>query len=166
MRRTFAAVYAALALGAFLLQVAILPHLQVAHVRPDLLLVLCLTAGLVHGPRAGALTGLWIGLAQDLLAGRFLGLFVLTKAALGALGGFAGQRIYRDRVVVPALTAFAGTILQRLVMMGAMGLGGVPGVASPWQASLWIEAAANGLAGVLAFRLLARWERRLHHASA
>lgn len=165
MRRA-AAVHAGLALAALVLQASVLPHLQVAHVRPDLLLVLCLMAGLTHGPRAGALTGFWIGLAQDLLAGRFLGLFILSKAALGALGGFAAQRIYRDRVIVPGLAGLAGTILQRLVMMGAMALGGVQGVASPWQASLWIEALANGLAGVLVFGLLARWERRLSHASA
>lgn len=165
MRRA-AAVYAGSALAAFVLQGSVLPHLQVAHVRPDLLLVLCLTAGLLRGPRAGAVTGFWIGLAQDLLAGRFLGLFALSKAALGALGGFAAQRIYRDRVVVPALTGLAGTVLQRLVMTGALALGGVPAVASSWQASFWLEALANGLFGVLVLGLLARWERRLDHASA
>ncbi len=160
------AAHAALALAALILQSVVFPHLQVAHVRPDLLLVLCVLSGLAHGPRGGAVTGFWVGLGQDLLAGRFLGLFILSKVTMGAFGGFAAQRVYRDRLVVPALACLVGTILQRLVIIAVMQTAGIRAVASPWQGALWAEALLNGLAGIVLFNVLTRLDRRLGHASA
>ncbi|MGR6917704.1 rod shape-determining protein MreD [[Actinomadura] parvosata] len=73
-----------------LLQVAILERLPV---RPDLVMLVAVTAGLARGPNAGAVTGFAAGLLADLVPpappplGRTALLLCLLGYAMGLLGG-------------------------------------------------------------------------------
>ncbi|WP_240972389.1 rod shape-determining protein MreD [Nonomuraea composti] len=73
-----------------LLQVAILERLPV---RPDLVMLVAVTAGLARGPNAGAVTGFAVGLLADLVppapppVGRTALLLCLLGYGMGLLGG-------------------------------------------------------------------------------
>lgn len=146
--RTKALAFGGLILAAFAIQTALLPFLGFGPFRPDLLLVLCVLAGLAFGPREGLGVGLAAGLLQDLAAGRFLGLFTLAGTGVGYLAGLAAQKVYRDRFVAPFLAGFGATLLQRVVILLILKLGGVPTGSALWPGWLWGEALINAAAAL------------------
>lgn len=95
-------VIAIIMVAALVTDATFLTHLVVAGVKPDLSLLLVTSFGLLYGPRAGFLSGLVGGLLQDLLYGRVVGLFALTKAVTGYLAGLATGRVYRENPLVVA----------------------------------------------------------------
>lgn len=147
--RLKALVFGGLILLAFVGQTAVLPRLGVvAVVHPDLLLVLCVLAGLAFGRREGLAVGLAVGLLQDVAAGRFLGLFTLAQAGTGYLAGLAAQKIYRDRFITPALVGFGATLFQRITILLVLKLGNVPMGGTLWEGRLWGEALVNAAVAV------------------
>ncbi len=73
-------------------QVALVPSIAIAGVRPDLTVLLVVIAGLRGGPIVGTLTGFAIGLLQDLLAPETLGMNALAKSIVGwQVGKISGQ---------------------------------------------------------------------------
>lgn len=159
--RSKLAVFGGILLAAFVLQTALLPRLGLGGVRPDLPLVAAVLAGLAFGPREGIGTGLAAGLLQDLVAGRFVGLFTLSLAGVGYLAGLAAKEVYRDRFVAPALAGFAATLLQRLAVLLILKLGGLPSAGSLWEGRLWGEALLNAGVALALLGPALRLERRL-----
>ena len=64
-------------------QVALVPHIAISGIRPDLTVLLVVLAGMRGGPVAGTLTGFLVGLLQDLLVPQTLGMNALAKAIVG-----------------------------------------------------------------------------------
>lgn len=137
-------IFGGLIVAGFVAQTALLPRLGVvAVVRPDLLLILSVLAGLAFGPKDGLGVGLAAGLLQDVVAGRFIGLFTLAQAGAGYLAGLAAREIYRDRFVAPALAGFWATLFQRVTFLIVFKLGGIPASGTLWEGRLWGEALVN-----------------------
>lgn len=153
-------VLAGLLLAALIAQVSLMPFLQVAHVRPDLFLILVVLAGLAFGPRETLYLGLGAGLLQDLLAGRYLGMFTAGKLAVAALAGLVGQKVYMDHVLTPVVTAFSGTFVQGAAMMVVVVLGGAGQHGFDWGRALLVEAGFNAVLAGVFFGMAARLGRR------
>ena len=105
-------VIAIIMVAALITNATFLPHLVVAGVKPDLPLLLVTSFGLLYGPRAGFLTGLVGGLLQDLLFGRVVGLFALTKAVTGYLAGLATGKVYRENPLVVSAAFVAAALVH------------------------------------------------------
>jgi rod shape-determining protein MreD len=82
------------------LQSTVLHRIEIAGVRPDLLVAFVVYFGWMRGPIAGTLGGFGIGLVQDLDAAGPLGLNALAKAVIGFLVAKAGFRVHRSNVGV------------------------------------------------------------------
>lgn len=83
---------ALLALLTLIAQVAVIPRIAIAGIRPDLTVMLVVLAGLRGGPITGTLAGFFLGLLQDLLVPETLGMNALAKAIVGwQAGKLAGQ---------------------------------------------------------------------------
>ena len=80
--------------------------------QPDLLLIVVTCFSIMWGSKDGALIGVTAGLLQDILFGRLLGLFALTKLIVGYLSGFTEKNIYRDFVLGPMLIVLMMTFLH------------------------------------------------------
>jgi rod shape-determining protein MreD len=78
------------------LQSTILHRIEIAGVRPDLLVAFVVYFGWMRGPIAGTLGGFGIGLVQDLDAAGPLGLNALSKTVVGFLVAKAGFRVHRS----------------------------------------------------------------------
>lgn len=91
---------------AMLLQATVFSFLQVAGVKPDLILMLVIFNGFLRGSREGAFLGFLGGLAQDIFTGSYIGLNALTKMAAGYLAGLAEARFYNESVIIVTLTTF------------------------------------------------------------
>lgn len=79
-------------LAVCLLQTAIVPHLAIGGIQPDLFLILLFGLSLSVGPELASVAGLLIGLYQDSLSGAPLGLSAFTLSLIGFLvSGLSGQ---------------------------------------------------------------------------
>ncbi len=103
-------------LASLILQTAVFPHLAVFGLRPDLLMVVVASWGLIYGPREGFLAGLGAGLAQDLLFGQYVGLFALAKTLVGFLAGVVESKIFRQTIWVPTAAIGVAVFLQEVVV--------------------------------------------------
>lgn len=83
---------ALLALLTLIAQVALVPRIAIAGIRPDLTVLLVVLAGLRGGPITGTLAGFLLGLLQDLLVPETLGMNALAKSIIGwQAGKLSGQ---------------------------------------------------------------------------
>jgi len=97
------------------LETSVLPYLAVKGVKPDLILILVISLGLVNGSREGAAAGFAGGLLEDLLLGRYVGVRVVSKMAAGYLAGLAGKRVYRDSLLTSVLLVLGGTVISEFL---------------------------------------------------
>ncbi|HHU79014.1 MAG: rod shape-determining protein MreD [Caldicoprobacterales bacterium] len=110
-------VVAAILLGNVILQSTLLPCVQIVGTQPDTLILLVVCFGLLGGSAYGMLTGITGGLLQDILYGGPIGLNALQYMIIGYLVGVMYERIFLDRIILPAFFAFCGSLLRGLMMM-------------------------------------------------
>ncbi|PKM83783.1 MAG: rod shape-determining protein MreD [Firmicutes bacterium HGW-Firmicutes-13] len=99
-------------LTALIIQGSMLLFLNIGGKQPDLLLIVVICFSILWGSRTGAFIGLAGGFLQDILFGRALGIFALTKMLVGYLSGFTEKNIYKDFVIGPMIIVFALTFLH------------------------------------------------------
>lgn len=96
---------------AVVVQAALVPFIAIQGIKPDLLLVITVTAGLLYGKEAGFGTGFFAGLLQDLSSGNVFGLNVIPKIAVGFGFGLAERRVFKDNLFLPALAVAFASLL-------------------------------------------------------
>ena len=93
-----------------ILRDTVFTHLVVAGARPDFVLIVVILFALFNGPNQGGIAGIMLGLMEDLLIGRYIGLNALCKGAIGFFIGFLNDKIYKENFSVPIFSLFFGTI--------------------------------------------------------
>ncbi len=99
-------------LAALIIQGSMLTFLNLGGKQPDLLLIVVICFSILWGSRTGAFIGFAGGFLQDILFGRSLGIFALTKMLAGYLSGFTEKNIYKDFVIGPMVIVFVLTFLH------------------------------------------------------
>ena len=90
----------------FLLQSTLLQKIAIGSITPNLLLILCVSMGLMRGRKSGLWTGFFSGLLVDLFYGSVFGFYALIYMYAGFFSGYAFRIYYDDDIKVPmALTA-------------------------------------------------------------
>ena len=85
----------------FLLQSTVMDLISIGSVTPNLMLVLCVSMGLMRGRKSGLWTGFLSGLLVDLFFGSIFGFYALIYMYIGYLSGYAHRIYYDDDVKVP-----------------------------------------------------------------
>lgn len=80
--------------------------------KPDLLLLAVISAGLIEGPLAGAAAGVIAGIIFSFASVHMPVFFALLYGLGGYLSGVIRDFIYPDNIVIPLLSAAAGTVLS------------------------------------------------------
>ena len=107
-----------------------LPHIRICGVQPDLLLIYIVFLGVLEGPVYGGVAGGVLGFVSDMLIGQYIGLGLLGRVLAGMVGGYLGEKFYRDNYWIPVVaTMLAVVITESVFWFGANLLG--------WQLSLW-----------------------------
>lgn len=101
---------------AALVQTAWLVRMPIAGAVMDPVLVLAVATGILRGAESGAVIGLAGGLFQDLLSGGPLGMHGLSKLVVGFGSGLFERSIYIENPFLPAVAAFAGTLLGEALL--------------------------------------------------
>lgn len=101
--------------AALLLQTSVLEVVSVAGIVPDLVMLIVVINGFLLGPREGAFLGYIGGIVEDLFLGEYIGLNAISKLAAGYLAGVAGERLYKENMLVASGVTFFATSAGLLV---------------------------------------------------
>jgi rod shape-determining protein MreD len=114
--------------------------------------------GLVEGPISGFLSGF----AEDFLSASPLGFHAFIKTAVASAAALLHGSFYIDKLLLPVLLGFAGTIAKAIAADALYLLFGARiHVYSFLATGFWVEAAYNGLLAPLVFLLLTPLSRFL-----
>lgn len=106
------------------LQVTLAPHLTLAGVFPNLVLVVVAGWTLISGTRAGIQWAIAGGLLLDLLSPGPLGLHALALATSAYAAGFLQRSYAPDPLVLPAAAGALAALVYNLVLVTAVELFG------------------------------------------
>ncbi len=101
-----------------ILQATLLFRMEIAGIRPDLLVAYVVYLGWMRGPIAGTTAGFIVGLLQDLDAPGPLGLNALCKSLVGFLVAKAGFRVHRSNLGVRFAFFFLAMLVHDVVYFG------------------------------------------------
>ena len=87
----------------FLLQSTVFPALPFFNVTPNLLLILTVSFGFVHGRRTGLWVGFLCGLLIDLFYSNLFGFYSLAYMYIGYLNGLLYQVFFNEDIKVPMI---------------------------------------------------------------
>ncbi|MGI6070618.1 MAG: rod shape-determining protein MreD [Blautia sp.] len=102
----------------FLLQCTLLKYLSVAEITPNLLLILCVSMGLMRGKKSGLFVGFFSGFLIDLFYGSLLGFYALIYMYIGYLSGFFYKIYYDNTLKVPVLLVAGSDAIYSLAVYG------------------------------------------------
>ena len=101
-------VTAVIMLAAYLLQCTVFPSLEIAGIKPNLMLIVTASFGFMRGPREGMFVGFASGLLIDIQYGDMIGFYALIYLAAGLVNGLFEQ-IYFDEDIKLPLFLIAGS---------------------------------------------------------
>ena len=118
------ALWALLFLTVLLLQAVFLPVFFAQGLRPDLFLIITVSAGLLYGREHGVGFGFFTGLVQDLAAGGIFGLHSLPKLLIGFAAGTAERKVFKEHILLPLAAMAVATTVQYLMTLALLFLFG------------------------------------------
>ncbi len=128
MRGLVLALVGALAVA---LEASVVPYVSVCGARPDIVLAYVVLIGMLAGTKEAALVGLVVGFFEDASSGQLIGLYMLTRMAVGLAAGLSHKRVFQERVVVPVALVFLGGLFGGAIHLFLLSSFGVPLAASP-----------------------------------
>lgn len=106
----------------YLLQCTLFPRLELASVKPNLMLILTASYGFMRGSKDGMLVGFFSGFLMDIQFGNILGFYALLYLLAGYVNGLFQQMYYAEDIKLPlALTGVTefiyGLVIYLLMFM-------------------------------------------------
>ena len=89
--------------------------LSVAGGKPDFVLILVVFFAIFRGSVQGGLMGAALGMLEDLMTGRFIGINALCKGLLGYVAGISERNLYKNNFFVPIAAVLAATFLNAVL---------------------------------------------------
>jgi rod shape-determining protein MreD len=104
----------------FLIQSTVLHLISIGSITPNLLLILCVSMGLMRGRKVGLWTGFFSGFLIDLFYGSVFGFYALIYMYVGFFSGYTFRIYYDDDIKVPiVLTVIMDTAVSAPWKTGA-----------------------------------------------
>ena len=99
-------------------------RVNIMGVRPDMIMVLCVTLGILTGHLRSQLICGGIGLLCDIFIAKLFGLNCAVYLLAGLISGMFFRKFYTDNVVFPALLTLALAFLREHIIAGAAAITG------------------------------------------
>lgn len=87
----------------FFIQCTLVQYISVASIVPNLLIIFCVSIGLMRGSRCAMIIGFFIGLLADIFYGPVIGIYSVAYMCVGYFSGFASDVCYENDLKVPVL---------------------------------------------------------------
>lgn len=101
--------------SAAVLQTTLFHHLQVAGVKPLLLLAFAIIVSLKRGPAQSGAVGLVCGLIMDMFSTNSIGLNALLFMYLCVFSSIISENFFKDKWIVVALFVFFANLIYELI---------------------------------------------------
>ncbi len=121
MRRLYIVIAAAVGLY---LDSVLFARVNISGIRPDAIMALTASLGVLLGMKNAGIFGLVVGLMADVLYSPMVGLSAMGYMFAGILGGAFYQKYYADNIIIPALVAAVGALFKECVMAAASSIRG------------------------------------------
>lgn len=92
---------AVLILAAYLIQCTVLPFLEIAGIKPNLLIIVTSSIGFMRGSREGMYTGIAAGLLTDIQFGDMIGFYAMIYLLIGFINGLFRQVYFDEDIKLP-----------------------------------------------------------------
>jgi rod shape-determining protein MreD len=102
---------------ALVLNETLMPAIAIGGVSPNLLIYFVVFTALFRNPAVAAFTAAAIGLCDDLLIGRYIGLSILSYAFTGYFTAYFRNRFYQENLLMPIIFVFGGSLLAGSLYM-------------------------------------------------
>ncbi len=102
---------AVLILVSTFLQCSLFQSFEIASIKPNLLMIITVSFGLMCGRKMGLWTGFFCGLCLDLLFPGTIGMETLAYMWIGYVSGFAFRIFYDEDIKTPLLLISGGTLV-------------------------------------------------------
>ena len=102
----------------FLLQSTLIHSISIGSITPNLLLILCVSMGLMRGRKSGMWTGFFCGLLVDLFFGSLFGFYALVYMYVGYFSGYAYRIFFDNDIKVPMVLTAGMDLLFNLAVYG------------------------------------------------
>ena len=102
----------------FLLQSTVIHSIAIGSITPNLLLILCVSMGLMRGRKSGMWTGFFCGILVDLFFGSLFGFYALVYMYAGYFSGYAYKIYFDNDIKVPMVLMAGMDLLFNLAVYG------------------------------------------------
>ena len=155
-----ALLYAAIAVGALLLQTTVLPYISFGRATPDLLLIMCVYLGLHQHSVAGAVGAFFLGYLQDTFSGSMVGLNASGMCVVFTVVYLTSRRLWVDNAISKIVVVFLASVLKTVaVLILIVRFMSADGVWQTMVAYLLIEALLAAVLSPPVFALLAHTQQ-------
>ncbi len=107
-----------------ILHSVLIPRLAIAHVRPDVMVVIVVVWALLFGGSGALLIGFVGGLWMDVLSGGPMGGSSLALMGVALVTGVSYNRFFRSNLLVPIVTIAVGTLTYSYLYLAILALVG------------------------------------------
>lgn len=111
-------------IAAFYLDTMFFNFVNLYGIRPDLMLAVVVSVGVLAGPAPAAAIGFGIGLLADIMFNKIVGLTALTYMLAGAAGGLFYRKFFADNLIIPTVTTMVCSFVKEHILMFAALLAG------------------------------------------
>lgn len=94
-----------------LLQSTVLEYIEVFAVRPNILIIVAVSAALIRTDMEAAFVGFACGLGMDILIGRALGWYGISFFIVCLLIGLINAKLYKENPLIPVFFIFTSSIV-------------------------------------------------------
>lgn len=109
-------VTAVIVIVCYLLQCTLLPHLELASIKPNLMIIVTAAFGFMRGSKEGMLTGFFSGLMMDIQFGNILGFYALIYLLIGFINSLFQKMYYDEDIKLPLALIAGSELLYGLVI--------------------------------------------------
>ena len=109
-------VTAVIVIIAYLLQCTVFPHLELAGIKPNLLIIVTAAFGFMRGSREGMIVGVACGLLMDIQFGDIIGLYALIYLVAGYVNGLFERLYFDDDIKLPILLIGVSEFLYGVII--------------------------------------------------
>ena len=107
---------AVLILAAYLIQCTVLPFLEIAGIKPNLLIIVTSSIGFMGGSREGMYTGIADGLLTDIQYGDMIGFYAMIYLLIGFINGLFRQVYFDEDIKLPLFLITISEFLYGIVI--------------------------------------------------
>lgn len=111
---------AALILVSIILQSTVCQMIAIASIKPNLLIILTVSFGLMRGRRDGMMTGFFCGLLTDIFFNSIIGFNALIYLWVGYFSGYFYRIFYDDDIKTPLFLISVSNLVYGIVQYGFM----------------------------------------------